>query len=75
MDLIKKEKLAGYTGYIFAVLFFLFIICVFIAQPFLVILDLNTLFPLLSIPYSFSTYIAILFLEAPFIVKLIYRKE
>ena len=60
---------------VLAALIIVSILSLFIIQPFLVILALNTLFPLLSIPYSFSTYIAILFLEAPFIVKLIYRKE
>jgi ABC-type uncharacterized transport system YnjBCD permease subunit len=60
---------------VLAALFVLLIIGLFIIQPFLVILALNTLFPLLSIPYSFSTYIAMLFLEAPFIVKFIYSKE
>lgn len=75
MSLIKKEKLAGYTGYTLAVLFILLVISIYIAQPFLVIIALNTLFPLLSIPYSFSTYIAMMFLEAPFIIKFIFSKE
>ncbi len=42
-----------------AILFLLLVVAVGLAWPFAILFALNTLFPLLSIPYSFTSYIAV----------------
>lgn len=39
------------------------VICMAVAYPFVIIAALNTLFPMLSIPYNFLTWIATAFLH------------
>jgi hypothetical protein len=56
---IKTEKMNPFLVFAIAIL-------VIVAAPLLVIASLNTLFPALSIPYTFGTWFATAFLVSVF---------
>jgi fatty acid desaturase len=63
-----KEALA-------AVLLILLVVVGIIVGPLLTILALNTLFPVLAIPYTFGTWVATGFLLAVIRTKVIYNES
>jgi hypothetical protein len=56
-----KNFFSNHVG--LAILFLLLVVAVGLAWPFAILFALNTLFPLLSIPYSFTSYIAVCILN------------
>lgn len=52
-----KNFFSNHAG--LAILFLLLVVAIGSAWPFAIVFALNTLFPLLSIPYSFTSYIAV----------------
>lgn len=56
-----KNFFSNHAG--LAILFLLLVVAIGLAWPFAIVFALNTLFPLLSIPYSFTSYIAVCILN------------
>ena len=56
-----KNFFSNHVG--LAILFLLLVVAVGLVWPFAILFALNTLFPLLSIPYSFTSYIAVCILN------------
>ena len=56
-----KNFFSNHVG--LAILFLLLVVAVSLVWPFAILWSLNTLFPLLSIPYSFTSYAAVCILN------------
>jgi len=56
-----KNFFSNHVG--LAILFLVLVVAISILWPFLFLWSLNTLFPLLSIPYSFTSYAAVCILN------------
>ena len=57
------------------VLFIVFIALLIVFGPFAVIWSLNTLFPILAIPYNFYTWFAVVLLNLTWMSKSVIKKD
>ncbi len=58
-----------------SLLFIAFLVLLIVFGPLAIIWSLNTLFPILSIPYSFYTWFAVVLLNLTWMSKAVIRKD